>query len=556
MRQRVGAVASPPTMFIESFPVMARSDAQDSELRALLDALDGGEQDDRAEEAAAALGVHRSKDVPALLRAQLRRATEEVGPTELTRALRERLTEAEAAAEEDAARGLYFALGARRSLVRRIAEALAERRTEEGWSDLARVATEHPSAVVRAAAAGALLGVRGDDGSDARAPTAPKEHLQGLVAAVGNRENDTWSIELRRYGAEAAMVIDPRTAFDRLGRYLVHGAPGDADNDGTVRGIASAWYSHMKPGDDPRFAVALCQLLDAELGVPLHAKGALKREETPEAVTAALAALERVIAGERRATPYLFEALDGCHDPRVVPALSRALESPHLDGVVIAILRALEKLDDPSALPAVEARGASLAAGDKRLKFFKAALKSLGRHGPTKPKATKAPKEAEPRPVAPGLPLWYAPPALSAPRGDDADLAALLAAMPAQDAQRKLAKRRDPAAAAAVRARLLEAADGLCDYTWDEALVQTLAPAMKGKARKAHTALYGPINERLALVRALAVDVARRWDPEGDAALVGMLAGHRYPALADELAPSRGSPTPRASTRSERRWRR
>jgi hypothetical protein len=208
--------------------------------------------------------------------------------------------------------------------------------------------------------------------------------------------------------------------------------------------------------------------------------------------------------------------------------------------VVIAILRALEKLDDPAALPAVAARTASLAAGDKRLRFFKAALKSLGRHTSKAPKAkaTKPSKAAAPQPVAPGLPLWYAPPALSAPRGDDPDLAALLAAMPAEDAQKKLAKRLDPATAAAVRARLLEAADGLCDYTWDEALVQTLAPALKGKARRAHTALYGPINERLALVRALAVDLARRWDPEGDAALVGLLAGHRHPALADELAPS------------------
>ena len=162
-------------MIIATFPVLPRSDARDPQVRALLDALDGGEQSAKADEAAAALGAQPSAEVTDALRARLRDATERVGPTELTEDVLARLSPAELARERQAVRDLYFALGARRALVRRIAEALAEHRAPEAWRDLARVAAGHPSAALRAAAAGAMIGIRGEHGSDARAQAAPAE---------------------------------------------------------------------------------------------------------------------------------------------------------------------------------------------------------------------------------------------------------------------------------------------------------------------------------------------------------------------------------------------
>jgi hypothetical protein len=523
-------------MIIQTFAVMARSEASEREVRDLLDALDGGEQSDRGDEAAAILGAHRSPEITELLRAHLRRAISHVGPTELTQAMLARLSPDEIEIEQRALHALYFALGSRRALVRRTAEALAERRSLEAWRDLARVATEHPSAALRAAAAGAMIGVRGE-GGDERALAAPVELLGGLVDAVDNRDNDTWSIELRRYGAEAAMILDRKTAYDRLARHLVHFTEREPELEYTIRGIAAAWFARMKPEDDPRFARALCELLDANASVPIVVRGVLGRGAIPEAIEGALAALERVIAGRGKATPYLFEALAHGRDARLTPALLRALDAPSLAPLTGSILRVLEAIDEVAALPDLEARMAALAPGDKRLKLFRATAKHLGRNAPRKSKA-KVATAATPEALAPGLPVWYAPPAMSPPRAADASLLAALAGLPSPDAEKSLAAHRDARATALVRARLLEAADGLCDYSWHADPVQALTPAQKGRVRKAYGALHGPIHERVALVRSLAIDLARRWDVDGDGALIELLAHHRYPELRETLAPA------------------
>lgn len=522
-------------MILQTFPVMPRSDARDARLRALLDALDGGELSDTADDAAAALGAMPSAEVTAALRARLRDATEPVGPTELTEAILATLTPAETAPERQATNDLCVALGGRRALVRRIAEALADHRTDDAWRDLARVATTHPSAAVRASVAGAMIGIRREDGSDARTHAAPRELLEGLVDAVDNRDNDTWSIELRRYAAEAAMLCDARTAYDRLAQHLAHPTEDDSQREYTLRGIAAAWFVRMKPEDDPRFPRALCELLDADASVPIAVRGVLARGAVPEAVDGALAALDRAIAGQGHANPYLFEALAACKDPRLGPALLRALDAPATAPLTASISHALQALDDPATLPGVEARMSDLPPGDKRLKFYRAAVKHLGRNAPKKAKAkpTSAPT---PEPLAPGLPVWFAPPPMSEPRSADAALDAALAGLPAT--AEALAKRRDPETTARVRARLAEAADGLCDFSWNEDVVSALAPALKGRVRKTYNALSAAVQARVELVRVLAVDLARRWDAEGDRALIALLAGHRNLELGEVLARS------------------
>jgi len=529
-------------MIIRAFPVMPRSDAPDPALRDLLDALDGGYLSVAGADAAAALGEHPDPAVTDLLRDHLRVATREVGPTEVTPAMHARLDPAALAVEEAAQHGLSHALTARRALVRRLAEALADRRSADAWTELAALAAGHPSAVVRAAVAGAMVGVRGDGGSESRAAAAPAEHLEGLVAAATNRDPDTWSIVLREYGAEAAMVIDPRRAYDRLAPFLVRGDPGDRDHEYSVRSVAQAWFTRMKPADDPRFTRALAELLDADAAIPISARQALLRGETTAGVDGALAALDRMIAGTGHVSPYLFEALGTCRDPRVLPALLQALAAPRVDPVVGAVLQALETVDDATALPAVEERLAGLAAGDKRAKRFRATVKHLGRNAPkAKAKGAKgktAKEPAAPEPAAPGMPVWYAPPALSEPAADDPSLAALLDALPSPDAALALGARRDAGTTAAVRARLVEAADGICDFNWDQARVDVLAPALKGRVRKAYSAIADAVARRVLLVTALAVDLARRWDADGDAALIALLGGHRWGALASTLAPA------------------
>ncbi len=522
-------------MIIQTFPVMPRSDARDPRLRTLLDALDGGELSATADDAAAALGAMPSAEVTAALRARLRDATEPVGPTELTEAILATLTPAETARERQATHDLYVALGGRRALVRRIAEALADHRADEAWRDLADVAARHPSAVVRASVAGAMIGIRREDGSDARTHAAPLALLEGLVDAVDNRDNDTWSIELRRYAAEAAMIRDARTAYDRLAQHLAHPAEDDGQREYTLRGIAAAWFVRMKPEDDPRFARALCELLDADASVPISVRGVLARGAVPEAVDGALAALARVTAGQGHASSYLFEALATCRDPRIGPALLRALDAPATAPLTASILYALQALDDPATLPGVEARMSDLPPGDKRLKLYRAAVKHLGRNAPKKAKAKPA-SAPTPEPLAPGLSVWFAPPPLSEPRSGDPSLDAALAGLPAT--AEALAKHRDAETTARVRARLAEAAEGLCDFSWNEDVVSVLAPALKGRVRKAYNALYSPVQARVELVGALAVDLARRWDTEGDRALLALLARHRYPELREALAPA------------------
>lgn len=520
-------------MIIHAFPLMPRSDASDSGLRTLIDLLDRGRVSATADDAAAALGAMPSAECTAALRARLRDATEPVGPTELTEAILATLTRAETARERQATHHLEFALGGRRALVRRIAEALADHQTDEAWRDLARVATAHPSAALRAAVAGAMIGIRREDGSDARTHTAPLEFLEGLVDAVDNLDNDTWSIALRRYAAEAAMLRDARTAYDRLAKHLAHPTEKRQQRAYTIRGIAAAWFVRMKPEDDPRFPRALCGLLDAGARVPISVRGVLARGAVPEAVDGALAALERVIAGQGLANPYLFEALATCKDPRIGPALLRALAAPAVAPQTAPVLRALQALDDPAALPGVAARMSALPPNDKRLKFYRTAVRHLRRNASKK---GTAPNAATPKPLARGLPLWFAPPPMSEPCSGDAALDAVLAGLPAARAREALAKRRDAETTAQVRARLAEAAEGLCDFSWNDRMISNLGPVLKARIRKAYIPLYSPVLARVELVFTLAVDLARRRDAEGDRALIALLAGHRYPALRGVLA--------------------
>jgi hypothetical protein len=172
-------------------------------------------------------------------------------------------------------------------------------------------------------------------------------------------------------------------------------------------------------------------------------------------------------------------------------------------------------------LPALEALDAARG-GDKALRSV---IKHLARNAP---KAKPAKKAKAPEPVAPGLPVWFAPPPLPDPATGDAALDALLAAMPHPDAAKSLAARRDGRAAEAVRARFAVAADGVCATTPGTSRRWPRCPRPSRPARRAHTALYGPMNERLALLRALAADLARRHDPAGDAALAAVAEGHRW----------------------------
>lgn len=519
-----------PTV-IEVFPVMQRVDAEDPALRALLAQLDRGTGDPGAEDAAQTLGEHPSPEVTSLLRAQLRAATERVGPTQITQARLATLDATQLAEEREALRALEFPLRGRIAAVRRIAEALCARRSPEGWSDLAYIATRHPSSALRAAAAGALLGVRGESAEGARGPVAPPEYLRGLVEAVGNVDRDTWSFELRRYGAEAAMVVDKATAFDALAPYLTR---RDSVDEYTARNIITAWYAHMKPEDDPRFARALCELLDEPGSVPIFARLVIRRGELPESVDGALAALDRMASGEGAANPYLFEAIEGARDPRVLPAVLRALASPALEGLTAVMLRVVKSYDNVAALPELEAQLAALPANSPRSTLFRGAVRHLSKK---LPKAkTKAKKAAAPEALAPGLPVWFTPPMLPPARTGDEALDRLLGAMPDVDAARALAVRRDPATAAAVTARLVEAAAGVCDLRWNEELVQSLPSAWKGRVRKTFNAVSGTVFPRVALVRALAVDLARRWDGDGDAAIARLVSDTQTPLLAADIA--------------------
>ena len=119
----------------------------------------------------------------------------------------------------------------------------------------------------------------------------------------------------------------------------------------------------------------------------------------------------------------------------------------------------------------------------------------------------------------------------------DGALADLINALPEPEAATALRLRRDSATADAVRSRLEEAAAGLCDYNWDQNVIDTLAPSVKGRVKRAYNALAAPIARRVNLLRALALDLTRRQDAAGDAALAALLVAHRWRALPSTLAP-------------------
>jgi hypothetical protein len=523
----------------EVFPVMAPSEASDATLRGLVDALDGGLHAASSDDAAAELGAHPDPSVTGLLREHLARATRDVGVTELPDELRATLAGDRLHLAEGALSRLQVPLFGRVALVRRIARALAMRRDDEGWRDLARVAAEHPSRALRYAVAGALLGER-ENGSERRARHAPVEHLEGLADALEGGGTDTWSLTLHSYAAEAVMVIDPARAFERLSAHLGFAAPGDSAQEYRVRGIANAWHVRMRPEDDPRLARALAEHMTDAGTLPVTLCQTLKQRPHPAIVDGALAALERATVGPNPTVHYLYELLGALGDRRAALPIVRSIEA-HGEAVVPhTAFRALELLDEPATLAPLQA----LAATRKGSRADHKALRQLVKH---LSRDEKKAKRTELQPVAPGLPVWYAPPPLAAPATGDAALDALLTALPHDDAVKALAKRRDALATQAMGARFIAAAEGVCDYTWNETLVQALPSPLKGKARRAHSALYGPMNDRLTLVRVLATDLARRWDAVGDEALATTLAAHPYRELRALVAkavvaaePSRG----------------
>ena len=506
----------------EVFPVMPPSDAPDAGVRALLDALDGGPHAGSPDDAAAELGAHPEPSVTGLLREHLARATRDVGPTELTDDVRATLAGSWLREVEARVSRLQTPLAGRVALVRRVARALAVRRDSDGWRDLARVATAHPSRALRYAVAGALLGER-ESGSDRRARPAPAEFLEGLVDALARRDTDPWSLMLHAYAAEAAMVIDPARAFERLAPHLTAAAPGDVAQEYRVRGIANAWYVRLRPEDDPRLARALAERMADAGNLPVALVPNLKQHPHPAVVDGALAALARTMEAPTPSTHYLYELLGALGDRRAALPIACSLERYGEALIPHTAFRALEALDDPATLAPLRALAATQKGSRADHKALRQLVKHLARHE-TKPKA----KPAAPQPVAPGLPVWYAPPALAAPATGDAALDAFLAALPNDDAAKALARRRDAATTRATCARFVEAAEGVCDFAWDDALVQSLPSALKGKARRAHSALYGPMNERLTLLRVLATDLARRQDSAGDEVLAATIASHRY----------------------------
>jgi len=509
----------PPDLFAPLAP-MPPDDAPDPSLRALFDALDSGAREGHAaDEAAQALGAHLDPAVTPRLRAYLQRATCDVGATQLNEALRATLSLAETTEAMSRLQWLYVPLAARAALVRRAALALHLRADPDAWAELAAIATTHPSYALRTAVAGVLLGER-SQGEAVRAPHAPVPYLEGLSMGRTLVESDGWSLELRRQAAEAMMVCDPHGAFDRLAPSLGYGTEAVPD-EYTVRGIAAAWWARMRPEDDPRFAFAFGARMADPGSAPVVLFNILRGRGHPAAVDGALAALERTASRGALQVPYLYALLAALGDRRAVGPLVAALGACGAAPLPKTALDTLKQLDDPSALPALESLDAARG-GDKALRSL---IKHLARNAP---KAKPAKKAKAPEPVAPGLPVWFAPPPLPDPATGDTALDALLAAMPHPDAAKSLAARRDGRAAEAVRARFALAADGVCDYTWDESAVAALPAPLKTRARRAHTALYGPINERLALLRALAADLARRHNPAGDAALAAVAEGHRW----------------------------